>query len=176
MKSIRNALTCMFMVIAVAGASAAEPDPKDHDAHHPAEAASAPKTKASAPKASTAKPKPGTSSTVTKQNMAMMDMQMKNMSEMHQRMMGAKTSDERNALQGDNMKMMQESMSMMNMMGGSGMGVGNMGGMAKEGQPAGKSMSGSMEDRVQMMEKRMDMMQMMMQMMMDTQQPAASPK
>jgi hypothetical protein len=173
---VRNTLTFLLMICAVAVASAAEPDPQDHDAHHPAEVASAPKTKASAPKASAAKPRPSNSSEVTRQNMAIMDMQMKNMGEMHQKMMGATTPDERNALQGDNMKMMQESMSMMNMMGGSGMGAGGMGGMAKEGQPAGKSMPGSMEDRVQMMEKRMDMMQMMMQMMMDTQQPAAPPK
>jgi hypothetical protein len=65
---------------------------------------------------------------------------------------------------GDNMKMMQDSMSMMNMMGGP----------ATQGSPAGQGMSGSMEDRVQMMEKRMDMMQMMMQMMMDARPDPAS--
>ena len=169
MKAIRNILTGAFMVCALSLASAAEPDSQDHDVHHPAEAASAPKAKAPAPRASTAKPKAAKVSAATRQNMAMMDMQMKNMGEMHQKMMGAKTPAERGALMGENMKMMQDSMSMMNMMGASGAGAAGKGNM-----PADQGMSGSMEDRVQMMEKRMDMMQMMMQMMLDAQPAPAA--
>jgi len=97
-----------------------------------------------------------------------MDMQMMAMGDMHQKMMGAKTAAERTALMGEHMKVMQDGMSMMSMMSGSGMG-GGMGGAQGD-----KGMPGNMEDRQQIMEKRMDMMQMMMQMMMDTQSAPAT--
>ena len=92
-------------------------------------------------------------------DMARMDTQMKAMREMHDKMMAAKTPEERNALMAEHMKTMQEGMTMMN-----GMSPGDMGGM-KEGLPA----------RHQMMEKRVEMMQSMMQMMMD-RLPAAPAK
>ena len=111
-----------------------------HDAHHPAGAASAAAT-TGAP--DTAKP-----------DMARMDMQMKGMAEMHDKMMAAKTPEERKALMEQHMKTMQEGMGMMK-------------GMAAAG------MKGDMASRQKMMEKRMDMMQSMMQMMMDRMPNAA---
>ncbi|MDO8777197.1 MAG: hypothetical protein Q7K57_52505 [Burkholderiaceae bacterium] len=108
------------------------------------------------------------SSMATPDNMARMDAQMKTMRDMHEKMMGAKTPQERSKLMAEHMKSMQDGMAMMNMMGGSGMG-----GMG--GTQGGKPMPGDMNPRQQMMEKRMDMMQSMMQMMMD-QMPAAPAK
>ena len=80
---------------------------------------------------------------------------MKAMQEMHDKMMAAKTPEERNALMGEHMKTMQEGMGMMKGMGG-------MGGMASpKGSPT------NMTERQTMMEQRMDMMQTMMEMMVD---------
>lgn len=107
-----------------------------HQAHHPAGTASA------------AMPAPATSKPAGGPHMAMMDKHMKAMQAMHERMAGAKTPAERQALMAEHMKLMQEGMSMM-------------GGMAPGKAPANAA------DRQQMMEKRMDMMQSMMQMMMD---------
>ena len=107
---------------------------KDHAAHHP-EAASEPAAKA-APKPATAAP-------------AQMDMQMKSMHEMHEKMMAAKTPEERQALMSEHMKSMQGGMAMMGQM------------KAPDAKGGSKSMS------PEMMGKRMDMMEMMMQMMMD---------
>jgi hypothetical protein len=74
------------------------------------------------------------------------------MRDMHEKMMNAKTPEERNKLRAEHMKAMQDGMAMMGGMSPGGMGA-----------------------RQQMMEKRMDMMQMMMKMMMD-QTPAAPAK
>lgn len=93
-----------------------------------------------------------------------MDKQMQVMREMHEKMMRAKTPEERNALMAEHMKTMQEGMNMMGGMAGHGMG-------GMRGQ-----MKGDMTTQHQMMEKRMEMMQSMMQMMMDgmqAQPPAA---
>jgi hypothetical protein len=85
---------------------------------------------------------------------------------MHDKMVNAKTPEERNALMAEHMKAMQGGMATMGMMGGTGMG--GMGGMAGMGaMQGGKPMPGDMNQRQQMMEKRMEMMQSMMQMMMD---------
>ena len=81
--------------------------------------------------------------------------QMKAMQEMHDKMMAAKTPEERSALMAEHMKTMQEGMGMMKGMGG-------MGGM---GGP--KSPPTTMTERQTMMEQRMDMMQTMMEMMVD---------
>jgi hypothetical protein len=83
-----------------------------------------------------------------------MDSMMKSMHQMHDKMMAAKTPDERAALMKDHMKVMQEGMAMMGQMRGGGM---------------------SMDP--EMMGKRMDMMEMMMQMMMDREaaKPPAKP-
>ena len=93
-------------------------------------------------------------------HMAMMDAQMKTMQGMHDKMMAAKTPEERNKLMAEHMKTMQDSMKMMgDMKGIQGM----------------QGMTGGIGARHQMMEKRMDMMQSMMQMMMD-QMPATPAK
>ncbi len=93
--------------------------------------------------------------------MAAMDSKMKTMQEMHQKMMSAKTPEEKKALMAEHMKTMQDGMAMMSMMGGAGMG----------GMQAQKPMPGNMKQRQQMMEKRMEMMETMMQMMMDAMAP-----
>jgi len=88
----------------------------------------------------------------------MLGAQMQAMQEMHDKMMAAKSPEERQALMADHMKTMQDGMAMM-----------------------GRIQSGSGDDSGMpmqhgMMVKRMDMMQMMMQMMMDQQGMMGSPK
>lgn len=80
-----------------------------------------------------------------------MEAQMKMMSEMNDKMLAAKTPEERNALMAEHMKIMQSGISMMGDMGPGAM-------MAKPDDMAA---------RQGMLEQRMDMMQSMMQMMMD---------
>ena len=122
------------------------------EAHHPEAAASA----AKAPKAAASK-------AVAKESIAKMDKQMKAMNEMHEKMMNAKTPEERSALMADHMKSMQGGMAMM-------------GGMAGAGKDRIKGgMPSDMATHHQMMEKRMEMMETMMQMMMD-RLPAAPTK
>lgn len=82
-------------------------------------------------------------------SMAHMDEQMKAMQSIHDRLMRAKTPEQRSVLMAEHMKVMKEGMSMMNDNGSS-------------------SMAGMHQ---QMMEKRMQMMQSMMQMMMDRLPP-----
>ena len=96
-------------------------------------------------------------SMATPDSMAKMDAQMKTMQGMHDKMMAAKTPDERSKLMAEHMKTMQDGMKMMDGMSGAGMG--DMKGM--------QGMTGDMAARHQMMEKRMEMMQTMMKMMMD---------
>jgi len=96
----------------------------EHASHHPAGAASAPAS-------------------------AMPD-RMKAMREMHDKMMNAKTPEEKQALMAEHMKAMQGGMHMMKGMGG---------GMGARGMPD------DMAQRQKMMEERMDMMDMMMQRM-----------
>ncbi|RZI40040.1 hypothetical protein EGT07_25670 [Herbaspirillum sp. HC18] len=135
------------LVATIALATAAVPvfaaDTADHDQHHPD---SAPAAKAP----------PAKSTKLADGKITKMDGQMKAMQEMHDKMMAAKTPEERNALMADHMKMMQKSMAMMNDM---------MGSPSDSKSPASP----------QMMQKQMDMMRMMMQMMMDqmSQQPPA---
>ena len=102
------------------------------------------------------------SSMATPDHMARMDAQMKTMQGMHDKMVAAKTPEERSKLMAEHMKTMQEGMKMMDGMSGAGMG--DMKGM--------QGMTGEMGSRHQMMEKRMEMMQTMMKMMMD-RMPAA---
>ncbi|MDL2336782.1 MAG: hypothetical protein QFE16_02980 [Pseudomonadota bacterium] len=126
--------------------------PVDHAAHHPDAAASA------APPACMAMAGRDASA-------AHMDEHMKLMQDMHDKMMRAKTPDERNALMSEHMKLMQDGMALM---GGarSGCMMGR-GGMKDKGH-----MGGDTARQHESMEKRMDMMQSMMQMMMDRLPPA----
>jgi len=97
------------------------------------------------------------------ENMAAMDSKMKAMGEMHQKMMNAKTPEQKKALMAEHMKTMQEGMKMMSMMGGVG----------TADMPGQKPMPGNMGQHHQMMGKRMEMMETMMQMMMDQMPPPA---
>ena len=110
-------------------------------------------------------------SMVTPDHMAKMDAHMKTMQAMHEKMMNAKTPEERSQLMAEHMKTMQDGMAMMDSMPGAGMGsmkgMGDMKGM--------HGTAGDMGARHQMMEKRMEMMQAMMKMMMD-RMPAAPVK
>jgi hypothetical protein len=101
-------------------------------------------------------------SMATPDQMGKMDAQMKTMQGMHDKMMNAKTPEERSKLMAEHMKTMQDGMAMMEGMSGGGM----------KGM---QGMTGDMGARQQMMEKRMEMMQSMMKMMMD-RMPAAPAK
>jgi hypothetical protein len=101
-------------------------------------------------------------SMATPDYMASMDAQMKSMRDVREKMMNARTAEERSKLMAEHMKAMQDGMAMMGGMSGAGMG----------GMKAMPGMAGDMGMRQQMMEKRMEMMQAMMQMMMD-RMPAA---
>lgn len=130
------AIACAFL-----GVAAWPADPEDHKVHRPEPAASP-----------------------AKDAMAKMDIQMKSMQEMNEKMMSAKTPKERNALMADHTVAMQLGMSMM-----SGAGKDNMqGGMPADTgtrqQMVGKHMD-MMETTMQMMDKRMGMMETSMQMM-----------
>lgn len=128
----------LALAISAGGASAYAAQEGPHKDHHPVDAASAPTSKPMAAKAGS--------------DMNRMDSQMKVMGQMHDKMMAAKTPEERNALMADHMKAMQEGMSMMKDMPPGSMKGGTTGDMAA---------------RHQGMEKRMEMMQATMQMMMD---------
>ena len=115
----------------------------------------------------TAPASPGMSGMGAPSPMVAMEPRMKAMQEMHQKMMGAKTPAERQALMADHMKAMQDGMAMMKEMPA---GMGGMQGMAGKGD--GKGMPADMAKRHQMMTDHMAMMQMMMDMMAD-RMPAA---
>ena len=136
MKLVRPFTLALALYAVGAPSWAAQHD--QHKAHHPAGSASAAATK----------PMPGK----TTPEMARMANQMKAMQEMHDKMMAAKTPEQRSALMAEHMKTMQEGMGMMK----------GMGGMAGP-----KSPPDTMTERQTMMEQRMDMMQTMMEMMVD---------
>jgi hypothetical protein len=138
-----NATFCCILV-ALSLAASAQTD-AEHAQHHPQAASSAP---APAPKAS----KSSLQNSSAKDAMTGMDSSMKTMRDMHEKMMAAKTPEERKTLMADHMKAMQDGMAMMGKMK-------NMPGIE------GKSMDAA--NHHQMMEKRMEMMTSMMQMMMD---------
>ena len=115
-----------------------------HDAHHPA-----PATATEVAQAQPAAPGMGMRAGA---NLPGFADQMKAMQQMHDKMMAAKTPEERNALMAEHMKTMHQGMAMMGQMGG---------------LQGGKGMPGNMAERQHMLEQRMDMMQSMMQMMMD---------
>jgi len=146
MASVRILASLFSVALITACASTTEPastqsaaaDADEHASHHPAGAAATAPVPAGA---------------------AMQD-RMKAMREMHDKMMNAKTPEERQALMADHMKAMQNGMQTMKSMGG---GMGDMETMS--GMDA-KSMPADMAQRQRMMEGRMDMMQLMMDMMM----------
>ena len=143
MKTIHSFVLATACVVLSTAAWAA--DKKDHESHHPEKAAAV----SNAPAAMGG-------NAAAKDTMAKMDMQMKMMQDMHEKMMNAKTPEEHDALMAEHMKTMMGGMSMM----------GDMGGAGKTGMKGGMS-ADDMEIRHQMMEKRMEMMETTMHMMMD---------
>ena len=133
MKLVRPLTFALAFVAVGLPTWAAQDDP--NKAHHPAGAASAAVTK----------PVSGKTSPDT----ARMANHTKAMQAMHDKMMAAKTPEERSALMTEHMKSMQEGMDMMKGMGGP------------------KSAATNMTERQTMMEQRMDMMQTMMELMVD---------
>ena len=145
MSKIRH--TLVGICIASASLSVMAQAADEHKAHHPAGSTQP----ASTQMKTSAKPM-GTGQMA---GMAKMDEHMKAMQAMHEKMMAAKTPEERQAL-------MDEHMNLMGMMQQMGAGMQGMGGMQ-----GGKGMPTNMAERHQMMEKRMQMMESMMQMMLD---------
>ena len=135
MKLVRPLSLALALVSVGAPSWAAQDD--QHKVHHPAGSASASSSKGMAGKPS--------------MQIALMDTQMKAMGAIHDKMMAAKTPEERNALMAEHMQAMQDGVTMMN-------------GMAARGM---SGMKGDMAAHHQMMDKRMEMMQATMQMMMD---------
>ena len=127
MKSIHALALAIAVTSLGAPGWAAEAD--EHAGHHPEGSAAAPAAKA-APDS--------------------MEAQTQAMRQMHDKLMAARTPDERAALMAEHMKTMQDGMKMMNGAAAKGMGA----------------MEGNMPMH-QMMEKRMAMMAASMQMMMD---------
>ena len=95
-----------------------------------------------------------------------MDKQMQSMQAIRNKLLAARTPEERSELMAEQMKLMRGGMDMMGDMG--------MGGMRGMGPMGAASAPMDMTTRQQMMEKRMEMMQSMMQMMMD-RMPAGPP-
>ena len=135
MKLIRKLSLALALFAVGAPSWAAQHD--QHKAHHPAGSASAVASKSMQGKPSL--------------QIALMDTQIKAMEAMHDKMMVAKTPEERNALMAEHMQAMQDGVTMMN-------------GMAARGM---NGMKGDMAAHHQMMDKRMEMMQATMQLMMD---------
>jgi hypothetical protein len=135
MKLVRPLSLALAIVTVCLPTWAAQDD--QHKVHHPAGSASAPASK----------PTPGKPS----MQIALMDTQIKAMGAVHDKLMAAKTPEERNALMTEHMQAMQDAATMMN-------------GMAARGM---KGMTGDMAAHHQMMDKRMEMMQATMQLMMD---------
>ncbi|WP_404302326.1 hypothetical protein [Alicycliphilus denitrificans] len=149
MSKIRH--TLVGICIASASLSLMAQTADEHKAHHPAGSTLPASTQMKA----AAKP----TGAGQMAGMAKMDEHMKAMQAMHEKMMAAKTPEERQALMDEHMKLMQDGMGMMQQMGAGMQGMGGMQG--------GKGMPTNMAERHQMMEKRMQMMESMMQMMLD---------
>jgi hypothetical protein len=167
MKNVRLSLIAVACIATSSLGLAAAAD--EHAAHHP-DAASAPATGASTAKAKAAKAK-AVPKAVT---VSPMDQQMQAMQAMHDKMMNAKTMDERRGMLDEQMKSMESGMAMMDQMGMGGQpatpaasSASAPGGMGMGGGMGMAMGSGGMPAQHASMMKRMEMMQMMMRMMMD---------
>ena len=159
-KSISNkTLSALTLAAALAFASTstlAANHEQDHTEHHPEALAAV-------------APAPDMGAKVPPQAM---QKQMQAMKAMHEKMMNAKTPEERSALMAEHMQTMRDGMGMMQKMGQSG-GMGGMGGMGAS--KGGKAMACDMHESHRMMGMRMEMMESMMQMMMDRMQSPMAP-
>lgn len=153
-----TAAFALALTLAACAQNPLAPGRRDHSAHHPPAATPTP--------------------SVPAERMARWDAHMKAMRDMHEKMSRASTPQERQALMGEHMKLMQEGMALMEGMRGMGgmQGMGPMGAMGAMGQMGAAGAPMDMATRQQMMEKRMEMMQSMMQMMMDRMAPAPANK
>ena len=149
MTFVRTTLSIAALGTATLTASAWAASDDQHDSHHPAQAATV-----QVAQATPAKPGMGAGMGASAAMPGYAE-QMKAMRDMHDKVMAAKTPEERHALMAEQMKLLQNGMTMM----------GGMGGMGPGAMMGGKP--GDMTARQGMMEQRMDMMQSMMQMMMD---------
>lgn len=151
MKTWNKTLAAIVLSLITSASMAAQASDADHDKHHPdASSASAVKSKA-----------PVNGKMTSMQMMDRCNVQMKAMQDMHEKMLKAKTAEQRQALQDEHAKLMRSSMAMMTEMKDM---------MAMP--DSGKSMSQG--NQLMMMQKRMDMMEMMMQMMMDRIEPSTA--
>ena len=159
-KSISNkTLSALALAAALAFASTstlAANHEQDHTEHHP----EAPAAVAPAPDMGAKVPPQA------------MQKQIQAMKAMHEKMMNAKTPEERSALMAEHMQTMRDGMGMMQKMGQSG-GMGGMGGMGAS--KGGKAMACDMHESHRMMGMRMEMMESMMQMLMDRMQSPMAP-
>jgi len=137
--SLRLVVCTSILLAALPGRSA---EPEQHDAHHPANVQATAKS-------------PTKAQAAPSDQMMKMDAHMKAMQDMHDKMMKAKTPEERQKLIAEHMKTMRDGMSMMK----DGMMRGASGKAAMSPQ--------TMQQRMDMMQKQMEMMQTMMHMMMD---------
>ena len=134
----------LALTVAIACAQTWAATAGEHDAHHRAGADFAPVAKSMPSK--------------SKQAMARIDAQLKSMQDIHNKVMAAKTPEERNALMAEHTKSMQDGIAMM-----SGITPGDISGMPKD-----------IASRQQVMEKHMELMQYMMQMMVDRLPPVSA--
>ena len=157
--------TLIGVCVAAASLSVMAQAADEHKAHHPAGSTQP----ASTQMKTSAKPM----CTGPMAGMAKMDEHMKSMQAMHEKMMAAKTPEERQALMDEHMKLMQSGMATMGAgsSGGMGMGMMQQGAQTKPAMPAasGNSGMGGMMGMHAQMERRMAMMEQMMQMMVDRQ-------
>ncbi|MGJ7498565.1 hypothetical protein ACSFA8_26395 [Variovorax sp. RT4R15] len=135
----------LAFAVAALGASAWAAPNDQHTGHHPAGSTPTP----------TSKQVPANKGP----SMTKMEAQTQAMRDMHEKVMAAKTPEERSALMAEHMKTMQDGMTMMNEMPVRGM----------------QSRKGDTAMHHQMMEKRMEMMGASMQMMMDRLPSAPGP-
>lgn len=162
--SIAVLSVCTFL-----GTHAIAADQADHKAHHP-DAASSKISKIDSKTVLVNKPMAHKS--MEQESMEKMDNHMKAMHEMHEKMMSAKTPEERKAHMAEHMQTMQGGMAMMNditkMCSAQKMDMlatNNPGGEQKAAMTC--DMHCDMVARNKMLEKRMEMMEAMMQMLID---------
>lgn len=155
MNFVRTISICSAVAATTIATSTWAASDAQHDSHHPTSTATVSVAQA-------ASNTPGMGAGMGMGGVAAMpgyEDQMKAMQAMHDKMLAAKTPEERLALMTEQMKLMHNGMGMM----------GRMGPGAMAGKPD------DIAARQRMMEQRMDMMQSMMQMMMD-RMPAAPAK
>ena len=142
-------------------------DSDAHNTHHPDAVTSSSKA-AKVDTKTTSKSESKMHDSMAQESMEKMDSQMKMMNEMHEKMVNAKTPDERKLLMADHMKAMQGGMTMMGDISKScGMSMTD----SKPKNTMKSDMGSDMATHHKMMEKRMEMMETMMQMMMDRMTP-----